>query len=261
MLRRTLLGMPFALLAQEGPWSVEEVRRYPAPEATQAVAVDAAHFYAIGSYAIAKYEKESGKRVAEWQCERGKPLIHLNSGVVRDGILYCAHSNYPGVPMVSSIEKWHTTALEHAGSHSLGIFAGSLTWLDVFDGRWFATFAHYRNRGAEPGKDPRWTLLVEFDDQWQQRRSWVYSEEIVAKMGDYSLSGGVFGPGGVIVCTGHDAAEVYVVAFPEGGSELVLMQTFPAPIEGQGIALDASGMLWGIRRRAREVVAMRLRGV
>ena len=76
----------------------QELKRYEAPEARQAIAVDSDCFYAIGNSSVAKYSKESGARIAGWECLEGKPLIHLNSGVVLDGRLYCAHSNYPAFP-------------------------------------------------------------------------------------------------------------------------------------------------------------------
>jgi hypothetical protein len=127
MTRRTLLALPFAAAVIAVTRRYEEVRRVPAPEANQGVAADSRYLYAIDNSAIAQYDKHSGKRLAEWRCERGKPLIHLDGGVIRDGVLWCAHSNYPGVPMTSSIETWDAATLRHTGSHSFGIFAGSAT--------------------------------------------------------------------------------------------------------------------------------------
>jgi len=89
--------------AQE-PSRFDEVRRFAAEEAFQGVAVDEQYFYAISNRSIGKYEKDTGRRVAEWVGPADGPIIHLDSGVVIDGLLYTAHSNYPGVPMVSSIE-------------------------------------------------------------------------------------------------------------------------------------------------------------
>ena len=99
----------------------KEVRRYDAPEAGQAVAIDERHFYAIVNSMIAKYDRETGKRVAVWKSDAERPLRHLNSGIVRDGKLYCANSNYPQWPEASSVEIWDTKTMEHIGSHSLGI--------------------------------------------------------------------------------------------------------------------------------------------
>ncbi len=217
-------------------------------------------FYAIGNHAVAKYDKVSGKRLDGWECERGRPLIHLNSGVVRAGVLYCAHSNYPGVPMVSSIEMWDTTTLRHNGSHSFGIFAGLATWVDFHQGHRYVCFGHYANRAAEPNRDPRWTTLIQFDEVWTPRQSWVYPDEVLAKLGQYTISGGVFTPGETIFCTGHDNAEVYVLRIPEGGSTLVLESVFETPNKGQGIALDPSdpSLLYAIERGTKEVLVIRV---
>lgn len=232
--RRQALCLPALLAAAPPPrWRCEELRRHQAPEANQAVAVDESHFYAIGNHAIAKYDKKSGKRLAGWECERGKPLIHLNSGVVRSGALYCAHSTYPVVPMVSSIEIWDAKTLRHTGTHSFGIYTGSATWVDFRGDEPYVTFAHYRNRAAEPNRDPRWTSLVQFDSRWRRVQGWVYPPEVIAKLGDYSISGGVFTPRDRIFCTGHDNPEIYVLSFPHGGSTLILEDTFAVPNAGR----------------------------
>jgi hypothetical protein len=245
MTRRDALSM-FLLL---GP----EVRRFPAPEATQGVAVDADSFYAIGNHAIARYDKHSGKRLAGWDCERAKPLIHLNGGVVHDGALHCAHSNYPAMPMLSSIETWEARTLRHTASHSFGIFEGSATWVDFYQGSRYITFAHYGERNTA-------TSLIRFDREWRRIQGWVYPPELIAKLGQYSISGGVFAPDGRLLCTGHDNPELYVLALPKGGSTLVLEDTIAVPMHGQGIALDpaAPDLVYGIDRAARAVVVARL---
>jgi hypothetical protein len=232
----------------------------PAAEANQAVAADEDCLYAIGNYVIGKYDKKTGKRLGGWQCENGKPLIHLDSGVVYEGVLYCAHSNFPGVPMVSSIEMWETKTLRHIASHSFGIFAGSATWVDLHEGYRYVTFGHYRLPADEPTRDPRWTTLIQFGSGWQQRQAWVYPEQVVSKLGNYSISGGVFTPDHKLYCTGHDNPEVYVLSFPEGGSSLVLEDSFAIPMKGQGIALDPAdpAILYGIDRGKREIVITRV---
>jgi hypothetical protein len=247
--RRFLLSSPTLLLAAR---RAEELRRFPAAEAHQAVAVDADHFYAIGNHVIGKYDKRSGKRVAGWQCEKGQPLIHLNSGVVRDNVLYCAHSNYPAVPMTSSIEMWNTRTLRPSGSHSFGIFEGSATWVDFRDGRWYVTFGNYT--------DARLTSLVEFDTEWRRLRAWTYPDAVTAKLGKYTVSGGTFDSTGRLYCTGHDDPEMYVLRFPEDGSTLVLQETIAVANQGQGIALDPTepGVLYAIDRSRREIIVMRL---
>lgn len=79
------------------------VGRWPAPEARQGVAVDATAFYAIDNRTIGKYDKTSGKKVAEWRAGTDEPFIHMNGGVIIGDELLCPHSNYPATPMVSSI--------------------------------------------------------------------------------------------------------------------------------------------------------------
>jgi hypothetical protein len=53
-----------ALAADEKPMIPSEtVKSWDAPEANQGVGVDDKHFYAIDNTTIAKYEKETGKRI------------------------------------------------------------------------------------------------------------------------------------------------------------------------------------------------------
>ena len=261
--RREALFLPLLVTGMRAAPQLrcEEVRRIPAPEANQAVAADQDFLYAIGNHVIGKYEKNTGKRVAGWECERGKPLIHLDSGVVHDGVLYCAHSNYPGVPMVSSIEMWNAGTLQHSGTFSFGIFAGSATWVDIRKDFRYVTFAHYRGNGDEPGRDAHWTTLAQFDAEWRQREGWVYPEEVVSRLGQMSISGGVFAPDGRLFCTGHDNPEIYVLRFPDGGSTLLLEDVIPTMIHGQGIALDPKDptLLYGIDRPKKEIIVARLR--
>jgi hypothetical protein len=263
MTRRQALHLALAAAARAAApvRRCEEVRRIPAVEANQAVAADESSLYAIGNHSIGKYDKQTGRRLSGWECEAGKPLIHLDSGVVHGGVLYCAHSNYPGLPMVSSIEMWDARTLRHTGSHSFGIFAGSATWIDLHLGFRYVTFAHYHNTADDPGKDARFTTLIQFNSAWQQIQAWVYPGEVVSRLGDFSISGGVFTPDGKLYCTGHDNAEIYVLGFPEGGSSLVLEEIFPVPLKGQGIALDPSApeLLYGIDRAKREIVVSRIR--
>ena len=104
---------------------------FKTPEARQGVAVDADFFYTVNSTGIGKYVKKTGSPVLSWKDTTGK-IIHLDGGVVIKDRLYCAHSNYPGIPMTSSIEIFSTKDLRHAGSHSFGIRYGSCTWADFY---------------------------------------------------------------------------------------------------------------------------------
>jgi hypothetical protein len=223
-----------------GATSAVELGRFIVAEADQAVAVDKEHFYAIDNHEIGKYEKATGIRVGGWKGEDGGPIIHLNSGIVIDGKLYCAHSNYPGIPMVGSIEIWDTESMEHIDSHSFGINAGSTTWIDFRDGHWFVAFVHYSRFAAELGTDPRWSTLIKFDQEWRPLESWVYPPEVLKRFIPHSNSGGAFGPDGRVYTTGHDRPEVYVLDFPKAGSVLELVATIEVDCEGQGIAWGPS---------------------
>lgn len=261
MPRLAALAAPLlALLLGPAGRRFEEITRFPAPEARQAVAVDERHFYAIDNHAVSKRDKETGREVARWAGADGGPVIHLNSGVVLDGKLYMAHSNYPAVPMVSSIEVFDAARLEPVGSHSFGIYEGSATWVDRHDGSWWVAFANYSGRGGQPGRGSGWTTLVRFDDQWRRLAGYTFPPEVVRRFGEMSTSGGTWGPDGLLYITGHDESEVYALRLPRSGSVLELAETIPAPAEGQGIAWDRGrpGVLYTIRRSTREVVVSRL---
>jgi hypothetical protein len=242
--------------------SATELHRWDAPEATQAVAVDADHFYAIGDNVIAKYTKTTGKRLLRWTATRDLPLEHLNSGIVLDGKLYCAHSNFPRYPDTSSVEIWDTDTLEHVGSHSLGIYEGSLTWIDRHDGAWWAVFAHYTEKVNDNphARDARWTSLVEFDRRWRRTAGWVFPPEVIDRFQPHSCSGGAWGAGGLLYCTGHDRGELYELALPLAGATLSLQRTLAVPITGQGFAFDPThpAVLYGIDRPHRQVVVVKL---
>lgn len=155
----TVAGCSAYTANQEGTilkLEAKEIARFEAPEAGQGAAVDAEHFYAIVNSAIGKYDKGTGERVAGWSLDREGPLRHINSCYVSDGRLLCANSNFPELPMASSIEIVDTVTMQHVETRSLGMDFGSLTWFDRRDGYWWAGFAHYDGRGGETGKDHRY---------------------------------------------------------------------------------------------------------
>lgn len=100
------------------PQPSELLRTLEIPEANQGIAVDAEHFYAVDNRAIAKYDKRTGKRVDTCAGAEDGPIIHLDSGVVLDGLLYAAHSNYPESPMTSSVEIFDVETMAHVDTHS-----------------------------------------------------------------------------------------------------------------------------------------------
>lgn len=237
----------------------EELRRVPAPEATQGVAVDATHVYAVANSTIAKYDKTTGERLAAWS---GDPATfpHLNSCGVVGAELVCASSNYPKTPMTSTVEVFDPARMVHLRSIPLGHGHGSLTWVERRDGFWWACFANYDGRGGEPGRDHSFTTLVKYDDAWREARTWRFPERVLARFAPSSSSGGAFGPDGRLYVTGHDRPELYALTIPDDGEVLVHVATVAVPMEGQAIAWDASqaGVLWGISRAGRQLVATRV---
>ena len=270
-------ALAFALLAPPlpvGP-AFEEVATFQAPEAHQAVAVDATHFYAIGNRVIGKYDKRTGERVARFEASEEVPLIHMNGGVTIDGWLVVSHSNFPLRPMTSSVELFETDRMIHAGSSSLGPADGSLTavlpttWagskefdtVGLFAGNAVQVFAHYelpRIPGYDTGTE-RTRVTTQFAGL---REEYVLPDALVRRLRPHSVSGASYGPEGKLWLSGHDLEELYRMSVPRAGSEMILEAVHPAPIAGQGIAWDPSepGVLWGTRRGEGLVVKMRLTG-
>ena len=246
-------GASLRSLSSPEELSLSETQRFDAPEAVQAVAVDTDHFYAIANATIGKYERESGKRVARWRATPEIPLKHLNSGIIIDGKLYCAHSNYPSEPETSSIEIWDPETLTHIASQSFGHYEGSLTWIDRHDGHWWAVFAHYTREGKS--KDNRWTTLVKFDERWRRIGGWTFPKSVLDRFERNSCSGGFWGDDGLLYCTGHDHGEIYRLAIPQSGSTLKHVDTVAAPITGQGIARIGK-TIFGISRPKRQVIEL-----
>jgi outer membrane protein assembly factor BamB len=238
-----------------GGWQHEELRRFKAQEANQGVAVDAEFFYAIDSHAIGKYRKDTGARVGGWDGGKGGSIKHLNAGVVLDGKLYCAHSNFPKMPEESSVEIWDTAKVEHSGQHVFTNSPGSLTWADPRGSDWVACFAHYRKTS-----DPALTQVVRFDAQWWPQQRWKFPAALIQRFAGNSSSGGAFGPGDHLFVTGHDARELYVLDLPEQGAELRWSATIPISAAGQAFAWDRAeaGLFYAIERKTREVLVSRI---
>ena len=234
----------FAEEATRPEGSAETVASFSIKEARQAVAVDQGAFYAIDNATIAKYDKKTGQPIANWDGGKNGPILHLDSGVVVDGKLYAAHSNYPDWPMASSVEVWDAQTLKHVETHSFGIERGSLTWIDRdAKGVWWGGFANY-NRVFDKSPiaygNKYATQIVRFDEAWRVAEAWTLPDELVAKFGDMSNSGGSWGPDGKLHITGHDNAELYVMEPPEMGPVMNWIGTVPLEIAGQGIAWDRS---------------------
>lgn len=241
--------------------TAKEIARHPAAEAGQGAAVGPAHFYAIVNFAIGRYDRKTGELVKQWRGERGGPFVHLNSCKLRGDTLACAHSNFPGLPMASSIERFDPVTLEHIGSHSLGAVPGSLTWLDRHDGSNWAGFAEYDAKGGTPGRDHRFSQIVRYDDKWRRIGGYILPESVRSRMAPHSASGGAFGPDGLLYLSGHDRPELYALRLPKVGSVLEHVATIAVPFEGQAFAFAPDKddrLIYAISRPTRSVVAARL---
>ena len=247
------------------PLQARELARWTVLEANQGVAVDADFFYGIGNFSLVKHRKDTGERVAEHIGLKGGPIVHYNGGHVVDERLILAHSNFPQLPMASSLEIHDTRTLELVESRSLGIRLGSLTYAERRDGFWWACFANYNDAGTTPGFDQRWTYYGKFNDDWQLVESWIFPPEVVAVWGRSSSSGGSWGDDGLLYVTGHDEPELYVLRLPKTGVALEYVTTIHVPFEGQSWAWDRSAaprrIIYGISRRAKDVIVAEIPAV
>lgn len=259
--RDSLPAAPEPALLRHG-LKAEALQQWHVLEANQAAAVDAEHFYGIGNHVLVKHRKDNGRRVGEWISPRGGPIVHFNAGFVEDSRLVLAHSNFPQLPMASSLEIHDTASLQPLSSHSFGIRLGSLTWAVRHLGFWWACFANYNDSGTTPGFDQRWTHVGQFDDAWQMRQSWLFPPQVVATWGESSCSGGAWGEDGLLYVTGHDAPELYVLRLPRQGVALEYVTTIDVPFDGQGWAWDRSArdnrVIYGISRARQQVIAARI---
>lgn len=251
-------GISAPLAAEPPVFKAQVLQTFQTFDARQGVAVDAGHFYAVNNFSLTRHDKQSGEAELQWDgvSDVDGPLIHLDSGMIHNGRLYAAHSNYPIWPMTSSIEVWDAQTLEHVDSHSFGVKLGSLTWVDYYEGVWWGAFANYdkiQDGMNRPYGETRNTVVVQFDDQFNVRQSWTLPPAILDRMRPMSNSGGSWGRDGLLYLTGHDYPEIYVMQLPETGSQLQWLATVQVPgLNGQGIAWDRSisgRELWGILKQ------------
>lgn len=236
----------------------ETLRRY-ASGATQGVAAGPADLYAVSNFKIVRYDKKTGEQRTEWTGDKAR-FPHINSCAVIAKELVCASSNYPSTPHVSTVEIFDTVSLRHLRSVSLGLGTGSITWVDRHAGAWWAMFANYDGRGGEAPRDHTFTTLVKFDDQWRRTEAWALPATVLTRIAPMSVSGGGWGPDGRLYLSGHDLPELYVMQLPMGGGVLDHLATIGMEAEGQAIDWDESqpGMLYGITRKSREMMAMKV---
>jgi outer membrane protein assembly factor BamB len=254
-----LVTLSFALTASADERSLNgflKIKSFSVPEAHQAVAVDLRSFYAISNRTIARYAKETTeskpKAIVRWTAPAESPVKHLNSGIVLNGRLYCANSNWPKKPLRNTVEVFEAATLQHLERKEFPETEGAINWIDRHRGGWWIVFAFY-------GKaDVRKTRLVRYNDDWQNTGVWTFPESVIQRFLPNSNSGGAFGPQGRLFVTGHDHGELYVLAVGQKPGELIHEATIKAPIAGQGIAWDNGKppTLYGIVRRSHEVVRM-----
>jgi len=240
------LAIVIAALSMEQPaiqsLTARTVRVYTAPEADQGVAVDRSHFYPVDNSVIAKYDIATGAQVDRWTGPSNGFIRHLNSCIAYDARLWCANSNYPQIPMGSSIEVFDTATLDHVSSHSLGLLdEGSITWFDRYRGGFIAGFAHYDGGKGVGFKDHRYSSVVTFDAEWRRTGGWLFPPAVVDRIAPDAASGGAIGPDGYLYLLGHDRPEMYVVGRPTMGPVLIHLATINLEAEGQAFSWAKDG--------------------
>ncbi len=222
-------------------WRLDRV--IAAPEAHQAAAADDKFVYAITNRLVAKYDRNSGKRIA---VSTGAAK-HLNSGFFHKRRLLCAHSNYPQTPERSEVKVLDPQTMKLTTFRDFGDYGGSLTWVLRHDRHWWCNFANYGEKNAD-------TFLARFDDEWQETARWKYPREVIRQIGSYSLSGGLWREDALLV-TDHDHGTLYQLRVPRKGDVLEFVGQQQAPFTGQGIAVDpVTGGLIGINRAKKQIV-------
>ena len=239
-----LLSCQATWLSADEPQVVwKQSGKLAAPEAHQAAAADDKFVYAITNTLVAKYDRQSGERLATSTGE----AKHLNSGFLWERKLYCAHSNYPTTPEQSEIKVLDLETLRLTTFKDFGNFGGSLTWAVRHDEHWWCNFARY-------GADNAQTFLVKFNNDWREQGRWTYPAEVIRELNRMSLSGGLWRDGSLLV-TGHDDPVLFRLRIPKTGNVLEFTGTQSVPFTGQGIAHDPkTGGLVGINRGKHLVV-------
>lgn len=235
--------------------SYVEKARFNAPDAKQAVAVDASHFYAITNTRITKYTMQ-GDSLMTWQEDDKEKVRHLNSGIVLGHRLYCANSNFPLYPMASSVEVFDTRTLRHIESIPFGIDTGSCTWVLPGKRCWYVFFAHYDKTDKATGEvidNSNLAQLVQYDRKWRRMHAWILPSRLLEEIRPASLSGAVL-IGDTFYCTGHDAPKCHLLRIPDTGFTLEWIGDIDVPFYGQGIARGRDGDLWGIIRSESAVI-------
>ncbi len=240
------------LIAQHARAEENAVVKVFPVKASQGVAVDKKHFYAISNTKIIKHDKQTGQKITSWAANSQEGtqahFHHINSGTVIDGKLYAAHSRFPIAPNDNSVEIFGIDGeiIKHESTIRMPKEHGSLTWIDKkSDNSWWMCYAVYGMLNQ------RKTKLVKYRYEkgaFIEQQSWFFPQEVVEKWGLMSCSGGSWGNDGKLYVTGHDNGEVLVIAMDSDHLRYVRSEAVRG-ISGQAIAWDRFAerpTLWGI---------------
>ncbi len=257
-----MLGLCAAAVSLAGPAMAQQARServIAADGARQGVASDGENIYVIDNNTITRIAIADQKITGEWTGDKDL-FPHLNSCTVVSAELVCASSNYPAVPQLSTVEIFDLASLEHKDSVALGPMPGSLTALDRHDGKWWATFANYDDRGTPEGRSHRDSFVAQLDDDFRITRMWGLPDTVLQRLAPSSISGASWGEDGLLYLSGHDKPEIYVVTLPRAGGVLTHVATIGIDTHGQAIDIDPGDatLIWSIDRASRTVFASRL---
>ena len=245
---------------------------YPSPDPTQSffsidavqgIAVDERHVCALSGRNVSRHDKWSGMALTRSAPSKGDAgIVHLNGGVIHDGRLIAAHSDWPALPTRSSVEVWNTETLERVRTYSFGTRRGAFTRLDRHAGCWWGAFTDYGQLAREhpleqTARDFAGTRLVKMSDEFDILRTWTYPIGLLERFAPMSNTRGSRGPDSRLYLTGYDQSEAYIVTLPSTANELVWVETVDLPkIEGQEIAWDRSvesAVFHGVNRSRRQI--------
>lgn len=222
-------------------------------DAFQAAAVDAERLYAISNKRITSLDRTTRKAIQEWEAANDSLVKHLNSGVVFNGQLLCANSNWPKVPLINTIEIFDAVTLSPVEQKMFPEQEAAINWIDRYDNSWWIAFAYY-------GDQVHKTYLVRYDNDWNELGKWTFPKIVTDRFSPHSNSGGSFRSNGDLYLTGHDHKEAYIVRVPVESKVLEYRKTVPIAMEGQGIAWDRqnSNHLYGISRKKRQIIGIEI---
>ena len=248
-----VISLGFSLLISSLANAEEGVLKTFPVKASQGVAVDSKHFYAISNTKITMHDKVTGDQICDWEADRNNAAFihfqHMNSATSINGKLYAAHSRFPIAPNENTVEifELNEKSITHQSTIRMPSDHGSLTWIDKRnDGTWWMCFAVYGKSENQKTKLVKYTYE---NGKFTEQQSWFFPKETIAKWEAMSCSGGSWGADGKIYVTGHDNSVVHILEI-DLTNTLKHLRTAPVSgIFGQAIAWDRSTekpTLWGI---------------